>query len=173
MQFPFWAQIIVALLIAVGLGKLVNKIVERDSEEKSEVGRSVMIFGTIGLFFLFQWLVPDVVVITYANGKWYHSTKSVLFSMEAPDGTTMDLTMGESYIANFTDEFLILYPEYYGPSYKASSLKEKSPVMIEPRQMKFISDKPDYYFRSAPNTISTKSRDVVEKWVLEPYGTYY
>lgn len=167
MEITVLGKLLIAVLIAAIIGIIAGLIVRRGNDAKVGLGCGLMFPIAIAMFIVFQLILPDVVVITNTNGQLLHDTKSVVLSIQTPTGQKAKLSLSDKYIANFSDETLILYPEYYGPANKANSVSAEDPVIIEPNTVIRVKDIPDYYFTPAATQISSKSNSVEVRWVLE------
>lgn len=168
MEVTLVGKLLIAALIAAITGVIAGLIDRRGNDARVGRGCGIMFPIAVVVFFGLQFVLPDVVVISVDDGQLSHDTKSVISYIKTPSGQSTHLSLCSKYIANFSDETLILYPEYYGPEDAASTVSKEKPVTIEPYTVKQIERMPDYYFRDAPSTIRSKSHSVVVKWVLEP-----
>ena len=171
MEVTFWSKLLISIVIAAITGLIAALVVRRCNDTKVGLGCGLMFPVALVVFIIIQIIVPDVVVVTNNGGHFFHETKSMLSSIKSPSGKSYSLSMNDKYIANFSNETLILYPEYYGPANKANSVKAKDPIIIEPNAIVKVENSPDYYFTPAASQISSKSNDIEVRWVLESLST--
>lgn len=167
MEITILGKLLIAVMLAAIIGIIAGLIVRRGNDAKVGLGCGLMFPIAIAVFIVLQLILPDVVVISNTNGQLYHETKSQLLSIKTPTGQTAQLSLCDKYIANFSDETLIFYPEYYGPANKANSVNTEEPIIIEPNTVTCVKDIPDYYFTPAATQISSKSNSIEVRWVLE------
>lgn len=167
MEITIVGKLLIAVLVAAIIGIIAGLIVQRGNDAKVGLGCGLMFPITIAVFIILQIILPDVVVISNIKGQLSHDTKTIISSIKTPLGKDVHLSLCDKYIANYSDEILILYPEYYGPAYKANSVSAEDPIIIEPNQVIKIEETPDFYFSPAPTQISTKSNSIEVRWVLE------
>ncbi len=167
MEITIVGKLLIAVLIAVIIGIIAGLIVQRGNDAKVGLGCGLMFPIAFAVFIVLQLILPDIIVISNTKGQLTHDTKTVISSMKTPSGQTYQLSLCDKYIANFADETLILYPEYYGPANKANSVSVQDPIIIEPGTVMKIKETPDYYFTPAATQISSKSNNVEVRWVLE------
>lgn len=167
MEITIVGKLLIAVLVAAIIGIIAGLIVKRGNDAKVGLGCGLMFPVAIAVFIILQFVLPDVVVIANIKGQLSHDTKTFISSIKTPSGKAVHLSLCDKYIANFSDEILILYPEYYGPANKANSVIAEDPIIIEPNQVVKIKETPDYYFTPAATQISTKSNSVEVRWVLD------
>ncbi len=167
MEVTFWSKLLISIVIAAIIGIIAALVVRRCNDAKVGIGCGLMFPVAFVVFIILQIIVPDVVVVTDNDGSFVYETKTMLSSIKSPSGKSFSLSINDKYIANFSNETLILYPEYYGPENKANSVKAKDPIIIEPNTVAKVETSPDYYFTPAASQISSKSNDVEVRWVLE------
>ncbi|MDE5783598.1 MAG: hypothetical protein K2H97_04645 [Prevotella sp.] len=160
MEITVVGKLLTAVLVAAMIGIIAGLIVRRGNDAKVGLGCGLMFPIAIIVFIILQLVLPDVVVISNTNGQLSYDTKTVISSIKTPTGQTSQLSLCDKYIANFADETLILYPEYYGPANKANSVSAQDPIIIEPGTVMKIKETPDYYFTPAATQISSKSNNV-------------
>uniref|UniRef100_UPI003FF10486 hypothetical protein n=1 Tax=Candidatus Limisoma sp. TaxID=3076476 RepID=UPI003FF10486 len=169
MEITLVGKLLIAVLIAAIIGIIAGLIVRRGNDAKVGFGCGLMFPIALAVFITLQVILPDVVVVSNVNGQLSHDTKTLISSIEMPSGQSSQLSLCNKYIANFSDETLILYPEYYGPANKAKSDDSiiDDPIIIESNTVVCIKETPDYYFSPAAAQISSKSNSVEVRWVLE------
>lgn len=171
MEVTFFGKLLIAVLIAAIIGVVAGLIVRRGNDAKVGLGCGIMFPIAFAVFILLQLILPDVVVVSNVNGQLSHDTKSFISYIKTPSGHSPRLSICDKYIANFSDEPLFLYPEYYGPANKANTVREEDPIIIEANAVMRIKEIPDYYFTPAVSQISSKSNNVETRWVLETLRT--
>lgn len=167
MEITIVGKLLIAVLIAAIIGIIAGLIVRRGNDAKVGLGCGLMFPIAFVVFITLQLILPDVVVVSNYNGGLSHDTKSFISSIKISGGQSAHLSLYDKYIANFSNETLIFYPEYYGPANKANSIKTEEPIIIEPNTVTRVKDIPDYYFTPAATQISSKSNSVEVRWVLE------
>lgn len=168
MEITIWIELIAAILIAAIIGFIAGLIANKCNDAKVGLGCALMFPVTLVFFVGFQFILPNVTVIHENNGSYTHNKSEYFKNYVMPDGHTYSLALRKSYIANTTDEPLILYPVYYGPNTSKGPEKEEEPILIEPNTVICVNQKPDKYFETPDNQISTKSNSVEVRWILEP-----
>lgn len=167
MEITVLGKVLIAVLIAAIVGIIAGLIVRCGNDAKVGLGCGLMFPIALAVFITLQLILPDVIVVSNVNGQLSHETKTLVSSIETPSGQSSQLSLCNKYVANFSDETLILYPEYYGPANKANSVSAEDPVIIEPNAVTRVKDTPDYFFTPAAARISTNSNSVEVRWVLE------
>lgn len=167
MEITIMGKLLIAVLIAAIIGLIAGLIVKRGNDAKVGLGCGLMYPIAIVIFIILQLILPDVIIVSNVNGRLSHDTKSLISSIKLPGGQSARLSLCNKYLANFSDETLVFYPEYYGPANKASSVSVEEPIIIEPNTVILVKDIPDYYFTPAATQISSNSNNVEVRWVLE------
>lgn len=167
MEITFWNELIVAIVIAAIIGSIAGLVVKRCNDSKVGIGCGLMFPITLITLIGFKFLLPDVTIINEENGVLSHSESEYLKSYSLPNGDTFPLSLKKSYIANTTDELLVLYPAYYGLD-TSKAPEEEKPIFIAPNTVVCIKNRPDKFFEAPDNQISTKSSSIEVRWILEP-----
>jgi hypothetical protein len=126
---------------------------------------------TFVVLIVIHFLTPTVIVIVKTDSSYTYNEKAVLFSYKMSNGSDIELSLGKNYIANETNDAMLLYPVYYGPKEKESSVVEADPIIINAHSVEVIKHTPDTYFSQPTEQIRTKSSSIVERWILEPFNT--
>ena len=171
MEVTFWMEIIFSVIFAAIIGIIAGLASKRCNDGKVGLGCGIMFPIAILVFLLLKIYLSSVTVITYDNGTFSHEKVEYFGTYTNSFGKETSVSIGKSYIANTTDEPLLLYPVYYGPKNKQGSVKEADPVLIEPYSIIPLTHQPDKYFSAPANQISTKSNSIEVRWILEPLAT--
>ena len=75
MEINIWIEILVAVVIAAVICSIIALIVNRCRDAKVGLGCGLMFPVSIAIFVAFQFVIPDVIVISENNGNFYHKKK--------------------------------------------------------------------------------------------------
>lgn len=173
MEVNFWLEILFSIIIAAIIGIIAGLISNKTNDGKVGVGCGIMFPVALIIFICLKILIPGITVVTYENGTFSHKNIEFIGEYKTSTGNKISTSLGNTYITNNTSEPLLLYPAYYGSKDQESSIKQENPIVIEPFSIIQIAHKPDIFFTEPENTITTKSKSIEVRWVLESLNTVY
>lgn len=172
MEVTFLGKLLISFIVTLVIAALAALIDPRGNDAKVGLGCSLMIPTLLIALLVVHLTLPKVVVI---SGDLTHERAQMIWRIKSPDGSSTGLSLGKRYLANFSNDTLVLYPEYYMPDYmpegKAKAIRSeqsmRSPIEIPPNSVVEIEKSPDFYFQPSPYHIETKPNEVKVIWTLE------
>lgn len=173
MEITILAKLIISILTAILLGIIAGLLVKKGNDAKVGLGCGLMFPIALIIFITLQLIIPEVIIIRNNNGVYTHESKAILFSVKMQKDDSFSVSICKNYLANYTKEFLICYPEYYGPNDMYYEIKEIDPIIVPPNSVVEIEHIPNYYFTPAPDQITSKSRSLNIRWSLDIFPNEY
>lgn len=174
MEITVIGKLFISLLTAGAVGWIAAHFYKKGKDAKVGLGCVLMFPTAIIAYIIINAILPKVVVITEKNGIFSHETTTYFSSIKTSDGKWISLSFNHRYLANFTDEKLVLLPEYFHTSERRVGGKNRETgIVIASDTIVEIKAIPNYYFTSAPSHIFVDSDDDVEvRWSLLTLDKY-